>query len=46
MTRNHVKPETAPQAPVTTAPDKALWQKVAPETAAQVNGGAGSIRSF
>ena len=39
MTRNNAKPETTPQPVVTIAPDKPLWQKVSPETAAQVSGG-------
>lgn len=46
MTRNdaNAKPPAPPV--VTVAPDKALWQKVTPETAAQVNGGWGDIAPF
>ena len=39
MTQDHAKPKTTAQPVVTATPDKALWQKVTPETAAQVNGG-------
>jgi hypothetical protein len=39
MTRNDTKSQVTPKAEVTTAPDKALWIKVAPQSAAQVSGG-------
>ncbi len=46
MTQDHAKPKTPAQPVVTVTPDKTLWQKVAPKTAARVNGGAGNIRTF
>ena len=39
MTQDHAKPKITAQPVVTVTPDKTLWQKVTPETAAQVNGG-------
>ena len=39
MSRNDANAKPSAQPVVTVTPDKALWQKVTPETAAQVNGG-------
>jgi|688.fasta_scaffold1931294_1 hypothetical protein len=39
MTRNDTKSQVTPKPEATTAPDKALWIKVAPQSAAQVSGG-------
>jgi hypothetical protein len=42
MPCNNANPETTPQPVVTTAPEQTLWQKVSPETTAQVAGGIGA----
>ena len=39
MTYNNANPKPLVQPVVTVTPDKALWQKVTSETAAQVSGG-------
>jgi hypothetical protein len=39
MTRNDTKSQVTPKPEATTAPEQALWVKVARETAAQVAGG-------
>jgi len=41
MTHNDAKAKPPAQPVVTVTSDKALWQKVTPETAAQVSGGGG-----
>ncbi len=46
MTRNDTNAKAPAQPVVTVTPDKALWQKVAPETSAQVNGGYKNISTF
>jgi hypothetical protein len=39
MTRNNTKPQVTQKPETTTAPEQALWVKVARRTAAQVSGG-------